>query len=351
MDIEILKNTLQERIGSYVVYNYSKFCFEVDGFLIPKRLITKNKKKINIELNRLILQKQGNSPYSINMNNYLTDKGIYFIKEFIILIKNYTLWKKILEEFKLPKNKFEEYLSKNYFSLDYFLPNNLTCIEIDSDYHKNKKIFDKARDMYLRLEHSIETIRLYHFDSNSLTSDKDKISLLDYRVFNINVNKDHYQFDYRNNIIESLIYENEYTLTMICRYFENIISLEDFINQSYKYYNYTITEKDYNDLAQGLDFKTRPILFSEDFINLSWELLGMKITILKNVINYTIKDINVIMDSINDLRRLSILCNGIPYWISYITEIPNNLTRYLKPETPEDKFISAYIKNLRLRNP
>lgn len=338
-----IKNTIRGCIEKYLDGYGFDYYFELNGFKIPTNLISNNKKKLNLKNNRNKLLKD-QSPYSINMKNYLDNLRISYIQEFIIVIQNTSLWQDILESFNLEKEEYERYKFVNYFSLDYFIGESLVCIEVDSDYHNSRKVLDKARDIYLRYEFKIETFRFYHFDSfYSNTSDLLKRLKLSFPVNLYNL------FNYRDIIFNNFIYENEYLLIILERFIKRIKN--PFITKTY-----IITEKDYNDLAKGIDFGPgiKPIIFSEDFINLSKNVFSLDITICKNITNYGIDEIIKVLNNINisyiDVFRLF---NCIPNWTVVLKneEVPQIYKNNIRINKLEDNLILDLIKNGRLKNP
>lgn len=57
-----IKDYLTDCIKRYIERNISKFCFNIGPFSIPKEIVTNKKKRINIEINRNKLLKEGNKP-------------------------------------------------------------------------------------------------------------------------------------------------------------------------------------------------------------------------------------------------------------------------------------------------
>ena len=332
-----IKDYLTDCIKRYIERNISKFCFNIGPFSIPKEIVTNKKKRVNIEINRNKLLKEGNSPYVVNMENYLKDIGVRYVKEFVIIIQDFNLWEISLSILDLTEDERNNYLKTNYFSLDFFLPDSLTCVEVDSNYHNNRKKLDKARDYYINNYYNIKTYRFYHFKEDE--NNPNQIELRN-RIRMISVNPN-FLFNYSSIVFNNFIYSNESFIIMIER-FINWIGQNSFFARN----KFTITEKDYNTLTDGLFEKTiNPMMFSDYFIELADKMIGHKIIICKNVINYSILDINCINYYINNnsLRKIITIYNGIPYWVSKVTKIPNNLIEYLKPETSDDYFLLKYI--------
>lgn len=334
-----IKDYLTDCIKRYIERNISKFCFNIGPFSIPKEIVTNKKKRINIEMNRDKLLKEGNSPYAVNMENYLKDIGVRYVKEFVIIIQDFNLWEISLSILNLTEDERNNYLKTNYFSLDFFLPDSLTCVEVDSNYHNNRKKLDKARDYYISNYYNIKTYRFYHFKEDE--NNPNQIELRN-RIRMVSVNPN-FLFNYSAFVYSNFIYSNESFIIMIER-FINWVGQNNFFTRN----KFTITEKDYNTLADGLFEKTiNPMMFSDYFIDLADKMIGHKILICKNVINYSISEIYYILGKVSIEIRRDILSkyNYIPYWISQLIFIPNEFTAFISERTGEDIFILKYIQD------
>lgn len=340
-----IKRNIESNASRFIKKNINNFCFRLGNFLIPKRIITNKKHKIDIEGNRNKLLISGNSPFAVNMENYLKDKGIRFIKEFIIIIQDFDLWKIILDSFadidQITRKKYEE---MNYFSLDYFLPDSLTCIEIDSNYHNNKKTLDLARDIYLKNIYSIETIRFFHFGENK-EQDNINLKLLNFRLQKPNINFTGI-FNYEDIVIRDYLYENEPMFIMLERLIK-FIGLNYFFSRSY-ITTYYITGFDYRQLAFDINFGAGldPLLFYQDFVDLMENITRKELIIFKNIVSYSIKDIVMILNNEISINNIIEKFNKIPYWISKLIKIPDEYSYLISEETGEDIFVLDYIKKL-----
>ena len=335
-------NILDKKIEHFIEANKAKYCFKVGNYSIPKILITNNKAKIDLIKNRNKLLKQANSPYAQEMEKYLISQGINYIKELTIIIQDYRFWENIIE-FLNPINKEkEEYLNKNYFSMDFFIPDYLLCVEVDSDFHNNRKILDQARDYYIRGTFSIDTVRFYHF-GESLERDRENLVYLKSKLSqppqdNSNI------FNYTDVLISNFKYENEYLLIMLDR-------LNNFVGNLSIARKVTITEKDYNNLAYNLTFDNNslvyPMMLVDDFINLTRNLFNCDLTVCKGVSNYSIIDITYILNNPNiDIRRYILSTyNSVPFWISKLINISSEYSCYIRPKTYEDDIILKNIRN------
>lgn len=331
----------------YILNNKDNFFFSLNGYDIPLNIITNNKKKINLRKYR---QKQLkiHSEYSDKMEEYLNKNNIDFIKEFLIIIQNRSLWEYSIDCLNnITEEDKAKYKEMNYFSLDYFLPQYSICIEVDSDYHMNRKVLDHARDIYIKMNYSIDTIRFYHFGDNDLR-DNMNLNILKDKMAIAN-KSDSNKFDYFEIVYNDFIYDNEPTLIILSR-FINFIGYERLYNNCNSNKTIIITEKDYNNLTYDINYgyNTTPIMFSSDFINLAKNLINCEVIILRHINNYSISEINYILTS-NDnnalVRKLISIYNFIPYWVSEIISVPNYFKQYIGDKTSDDIFI---LNNLEL---
>lgn len=329
---------IYKSIVDYVMRNWNSYCFPIGNFLIPKKIITKNKKKVDLESNRNKLLNQATSPYAKNMTDYLNNNSIYFIRELIVIIQNRELWEVLIDTYIPLSNKQQKYKGLNYISLDYYLPNCLACIEVDSNFHIRKTDLDFVRDKYLEFEYKIKTIRFFHFGENTKNDEngiKELNNLLKLEITNPNI------FNYSEIIVNNFIYENEYIIIILDRFIKFIGQTRIF---SEKYF--VITEYDYRCFSEGLFNFVNPINFVEDFINLSYMILGINILVCKNIMNYSIKEIKYILDNKDNPNLESqIIYNykTIPYWISAIIKISDN--KSIRKITGEDRFILKYLND------
>lgn len=149
MDKKILKRYLRGN---------NRYSFMVDGYLFPKFLISTKNNIIDLEDNREQNLHQG-SRWSPNFKNFLDTeyKSVRYIREFPIIIKDRKLWKSLCIKYQLDEDK----LGRNYFLVDYFMPDFNLLVEIDSQLHEID--YDKARDEYIRLKYGLETLRFYEY--------------------------------------------------------------------------------------------------------------------------------------------------------------------------------------------
>jgi very-short-patch-repair endonuclease len=98
-----------------------------------------------------------------NIINYSEDtRPFLYVQEFPVKIENKERWEKILKDFGLTDAR---YLNQTFFKLDYFFKHTGLVVEIDSNYHN--KIYDAARDEYLKITYGLKTIRIFEFPKDS----------------------------------------------------------------------------------------------------------------------------------------------------------------------------------------
>lgn len=145
----------------------------VDEYRFPKFLISTKNKKIDLEDNRNQNLHQS-STWSPNFKNFLDTKhkSARYIREFPIIIRDRKLWELLCIKYQLGEDK----LSRNYFLIDYFMPDFNLLVEIDSKLHEID--YDKARDDYIRLKYGLETIRFYEYGRYSYQTFEDNFQFL-----------------------------------------------------------------------------------------------------------------------------------------------------------------------------
>ena len=338
-------NILDKKIEHFIEANKAKYCFKIGNYDIPEVLITNNRNRINLKKNRQALIRGSNSPYSINMENYLKSQNIDCIKEMVVIIQDYNLWEDIINFLNPSQEDRINCLGKNYFSLDFFIPDKLICIEVDSDFHNDRKILDQARDYYISSTFSIDTLRFYHFGDNNVR-DRENIAVLNYKLSQYPRRNPETIFNYTDVLISNFKYEKEYLLIMLDR-------LKTFVGNLAIAKNISITEKDYNNLATGINFGnlTTPMMFSNDFIELTEDLFNCKVNICKGVVNYSIVDICYVLRTKNIPIQSDIISKYgfIPYWIYKIINIPKEYWGFISQSCREDELILKYIQDGKIR--
>lgn len=149
------------------------YCFKIDNFLIPKRLISERGYPINLEYNRQQNVDQG-SFWSPNFRKVLEKKykKTVYIREFPLIIQDQDVWRGLCNKYCVSDI---EHRRKNYFVADYFFPRQSMLVEIDLDYHLD--VYDNARDEYVQNTYGISTLRFYKFGEKKA---KDKQYIRDF---------------------------------------------------------------------------------------------------------------------------------------------------------------------------
>ena len=211
----------RDLIKNFVLRN-NYYSFYIENYAIPKVLNTINKKNINIYQKRNESLMRRESSYSKKFyedienslkNSKLYNKDLYYhsIKEFPIIIENRELWNNILNYLNIG---VESSINTNYFLLDYFFPYIGLCIEIDSDYHNGKKLYDQARDIYIKTYYGVDTIRFDKYGENKslrkvfLDKFNNKIIEIDNYYSNNGISARPWNIDYSELSINHFIVKN-----------------------------------------------------------------------------------------------------------------------------------------------
>lgn len=148
-----------------------KEIFTVEDYQFPKYIgpadvqFYRNKDLKSIEDGGL------DSQFSRDFRNKLCDKTSSIIdtrpfsciREFPIEITDRDRWLRILKSFGLIDTK---YAKQSFFKLDYFFKYTGLIVEIDSETFHNK-LYDAARDEYLKITYGLETLRIFESPKDS----------------------------------------------------------------------------------------------------------------------------------------------------------------------------------------
>lgn len=333
----MIKNYIENLIRLYVMRS-NEYVFLLDNnYYIPKFLY-KEKKKINLlKYRNKFLNNQ--SQYSLNFKEDLEKLGYNFIQEFTIIIIYKDIWEEILNTFGIID---ESTRSITYFSLDYYLPDIGLAIEIDSDYHKNRELYDKARDIYIENMYGINTLRFYNYGDNAYKR-KEYLSLLKQ---SINTKTKYITswnltsrifFDYSSIITENFIKDNEKELIILEKFITGY-GIEKFIRDNI----IEITEGEFlNYIGQNKESEWSIKLFC---ILVNRLISGKQITVYMGIYNYQyifIKNIFNLRYNMNwnlFLRKYK----NIPAWIPqivYNNPVPTKYRKRILRLTEEDKNI------------
>lgn len=202
------------------------------------------------------------------------------IKKFPIFIQNKSLWKNLVNKYKV------ETLKQNpaYFVVDYLFTKLNIIIEIDSGMHIPITNYDKARDEYILCEYGISTARLYKYGSNYNDF---------YNLRNILNKRELFKQKLQlNNSIACINYDNIITKLFNCKYSRSIIVVDKIM----EYYNNILV---YNTPEHAPKYLTIDCKF---FDNLTKDEIGCSLSILYWICGLTIS----IGD---DIDSKSYICN------------------------------------------
>lgn len=204
MDLNLIKNYVIR--DKYYVEN-------IDGYIVPKVL----ENNINLHSNRKSILFNKDSKYSKNFRKLIdskltTEKYLNYIREFPIIIENKELWNNILNQFSIPID--DKMRKVNYFLIDYLFPYLGISVEIDSEYHNTRLIYDKARDIYIENMYGIIAYRFYKFGSSDeytvpyINQFENTVNNILCFLKNNNLLMNKIIIDYSKTIVESFIKNN-----------------------------------------------------------------------------------------------------------------------------------------------
>jgi very-short-patch-repair endonuclease len=144
--------------------------FTVDDYQFPKYIGSADVQHYRDEDLKSIEDGGLDSQFSRNFRNQLSDiighaddtRPFLYVQEFPVKIENKERWEKILKDFGLTDAR---YLNQTFFKLDYFFKHTGLVVEIDSNFHN--KIYDAARDEYLKITYGLKTIRIFESPRDS----------------------------------------------------------------------------------------------------------------------------------------------------------------------------------------
>ncbi len=216
MDLNLIKQFVL-KCGNLYLEN-------INGYIVPKTLISFNGQEIPLINNRNNALINNKSSYSecfeddINRKISRGEEYLYYIPEFPIIIENRDLWNNILSFYGAYRPDF---IHTNYFFLDYFFPSLNCCVEIDSNYHDRKELYDKARDLYIYKTYGIATTRFMCYNRDNKQAYLNKLnrfyeSILNrFSKWNIAINNNFTYIDYSETIINNFIIKNKQALEFI----------------------------------------------------------------------------------------------------------------------------------------
>ena len=218
MDIELIKR--------YVLGSKRYIDIIEEGYVIPKLIFGDSGNKIYLEKIRKNLKENQDSDYSIMFRkdlkilsrNSKMDCSLYrYVREFPIIIEDRDLWEILVEQTGIIDKK-----DSKYFLLDYFFPYLGLIVEIDSQYHKYRKNYDYARDLYIKNKYGIDTVRFYEYGKDDQQRklcieefNKRSKNLYKNKINNWNLVYDKYPINFDKTVINNFIQENSNILHFI----------------------------------------------------------------------------------------------------------------------------------------
>ena len=225
------------------------YCFNVDNFLVPKRIISERGYPINLEDNRRRNLNQG-SRWSPEFHKTLKKryKKMIYTREFPLIIQDQDVWRGLCNKYCVSEI---EYRRKNYFVADYFFPRHSMLVEIDSDYHND--VYDQARDEYVQITYGIRTLRFYKFGESKI---KNKQYLREFNSWLAERKGLVTSLDYTTMIIEKFYKDNEDIL--------DLLELIDLLvrRKSIKYNTYTLNPVIIQGMSEHSIYKLQYIVFN-----------------------------------------------------------------------------------------
>lgn len=214
-------------IKSFVL-NSNYYTLNIDNiYKIPKFIHTINNNQINLENIRNTMINSDKSTYEPEFIKYVDKlkekadkrKVLYnYLREFPIIIENRELWKDILNNLNILEDK---YINTNYFLLDFFFYESDLIVEIDSNYHNGRKLYDKARDIYIKETFGIDTLRFFEYGKNNIDIDiysslfNKSIKEMYNKRFKLNMRSGPVFIDFTETLINNYIIDNKSALLFI----------------------------------------------------------------------------------------------------------------------------------------
>lgn len=214
-------------IKSFVL-NSNYYTLNIDNiYKIPKFIHTINNNQINLENIRNTMINSDKSTYEPEFIKYVDKlkekadkrKVLYnYLREFPIIIENRELWKDILNNLNILEDK---YINTNYFLLDFFFYESDLIVEIDSNYHNGRELYDKARDIYIKETFGIDTLRFFEYGKNNIDTDiysslfNKSIKEMYNKRFKLNMRSGPVFIDFTETLINNYIIDNKSALLFI----------------------------------------------------------------------------------------------------------------------------------------
>lgn len=206
----------------YVLDNYIiKNSYSIMDMNFPIEYLSWRKQKILNSLDWRKERLESHSPNEINFRDKIYELRatspssieLDFEEEVQIFIEDRSLWNDVLDYYEIPQDSPER--TKNFFQVDFLFYNSGVIFEVDSDYHNNSVLEDKARDKYLEIKYNLAVYRCIYY-TPKLHTLVDFLELLKSRLGNrINLN---FQFTFEKllrfkekDILSNLLRVQKYT--------------------------------------------------------------------------------------------------------------------------------------------
>lgn len=157
-------------LPKYVIDNYIKGnSYSLLDIHFPLEYLSWRKQKIFESLDWRKQRLESRSPNEINFRDKIYElKAISpssieldFEEEVQIFIEDRVLWDEILDHFGISTDSPDR--TKNFFQVDFYFYNSGVIFEVDSDYHNDSVLEDKARDKYLELKYGLVVYRCFYY--------------------------------------------------------------------------------------------------------------------------------------------------------------------------------------------
>lgn len=177
-------------LPKYVIDNYIKGnSYSLLNIYFPLEYLSWRKPKILGSQDWRKQRLESRSPNEVNFRDKIYElKAISpssieldFEEEVQIFIEDRVLWNEILDHFKISQESPDR--TKNFFQVDFYFYNSGVIFEVDSDYHNDSVLEDKARDKYLELKYGLVVYRCFYY-SPKIHNLQDFLELLKTRLGN-----------------------------------------------------------------------------------------------------------------------------------------------------------------------
>ena len=323
-----------------------------NGYFIPTNIFKPDGSEINLSSNRQSALLNNSSSYSNNFENDIKNLSSEINPEFISYLKEFPIildklvWEELLKDENVSKDRTDLWC-KNYILLDYFFPKARVIYEIDSSFHKDRLVYDRLRDKYVRVKYGLDTIRLYEYGKDPISHSKLLKNLKKelYSRYNLYSNSNRIIIDQSDIILNNFIRKNNVILGFISKIFR--------YTGRYIKGGIALTDKDiYNIDPYNLGVFTlsdQYKLFTTNIVNLMKSIYNIRLYIHSSN-QYTIFDVIWAISKKDDPMRWTYLdSKNIPIWITKIFGKPTTkeLGNY-KISNNNDDNIESLLDKIRI---